>query len=338
MLEICRKLEVMMPVSAGVDHGMQALTLQASATFEDETLVNRAYNVGSGKALINEDAGVAPVLKVNGLVSGCAVTPTITNNDVTVAAGVVNIDGVAVTVSTDASTLLVRPAISKYAIYAFSVAADGTTFTATKGADGDALDWTAYGGAGQMPLCPASNAVIKYIWLYSNVAAVIPDAQILPGESANLSYEIDYIRGNFIFPTALPASYTGAVRRPVYASWKSQDGSCLQKVAECEGVKLDIKTSTLNVTPAAAGWERKKSGRNSFTASVSKFLDTDLYLLDKAIAVGSSAFIKARVNSSSSSYYIGKVLNTGLSLDLKFGEIKLPFTFDGTGELVRVEG
>ena len=338
MLEICRKLQVMMPISAGVDHGMQALTLQASATFEDEILINRAYNTGAGKALINEDAVVAPIFKPNGVVSGCVVAPTSTNNDVSVTAGKVNINGVEITAAADASTILTRPATGKYAIYAFSVAADGTTYTATKGADGDALDWTAYGGAGQMPLCPAGNAVIRYIWLYGDAAAVIPAGQILAGESANLSYEIDYIRGNFILPEALPASYTGAVHRPVFASWTSQDGACMQAITECDGVKFDVKTSTLQVTPARAGWERHKSGRNSFTASVGEFLNTDLYRLDRAIAVGSSAFVKARVNSTSSSYYIGKVLNTGLALDLKFGEVKTPFTFQGTGELCRIVG
>lgn len=337
-LHICRKLQVLMPVSAGSAHGMQALTKQATATYEGETLVNRAYNVGTGKALINPDPTVTPVVKINGVVSGCVVAPTATNNDVSVTAGVVNINGVAITVSADAGTLLVRPATSKYAIYAFSVAADGTTFTATKGTDGDALDWTAYGGAGQMPLCPAANAVIAYIWLYSDVAAVVPAANIIAGESANLSYEIDYVRGNLIVGTALPLSYTGAVARPVFMSWQSQDGAVLQAVMECESAKLDIKTGDLNVTPASAGWERHEPGRNGWTASISEIKTTDNYRLDQAMAVGSRGFIKIKINASDAYYFIGQINMTGISLDLKFGELKLPYSFQGSGELCRVIG
>jgi hypothetical protein len=329
----------MMPVSAGLAHGMQALTLQASASFDGETLVNRAYNGGTGKNLWNLAPAYAPVVKVNGVVSGCAVTPTATDNDVAVAAGVVNINGVAVTVSADAGTLLVRPANEKYAIYALSVAADGTTFTATKGADGDALDWTAYGGAGQPPLCPAANAVIAYIWLYDDADGVIPAAQISAGESANIAYDIDPIRGNVILPTTLPASYTGAIRRPVCASWTSQDGAIMQVVAETENGKIDAKKATINTSPGSAQSERFEYGRDSWTATVGTYKTLDHWMIDQCLAAGNAeTFIKARFNSSDTCYYIGKALHTGVSLDFKYGEIKLPFSFQGTGELCRIVG
>lgn len=338
--QICRRLQVMMPVSEGVAHGMQALTLQASASFDGETLLNRAYNGGSGKALINTSPSFAPVVKVNGLVSGCAITPTATNNDIAIAAGKVNINGVEITVSADSSTLLTRPASDKYAIYAISVAADGTTFTATKGTDGDALDWSAYGGAGQMPLCPAANAVIGYIWLLDDAAAVVPAANISAGESANIPYDIDAIRGNVILPAALPLSYAGGVRRPVHASWYSQDGAIMQPVAEAENCKLTSKIGTLNVTPASSQWERHVPGRSSFTASVGTYKTTDNYMIDKCLSGGAEAvaFVKARVNATDTSYFIGQVLLTGVDLDLKFGEIKLPFSLQGTGELCRIVG
>jgi len=333
-------MQVMMPVSAGVAHGMQALTKQASASFDGQTILNRAYNGGTGKNLWNTSPAYAPVVKINGVVSGCVVSPTATDNDVSVTAGVVNINGVAVTVAADASTLLVRPANDKYAIYAFSVAADGTTFTATKGTDGDALDWTAYGGAGQPPLCTAANAVIAYIWLLDDLDGVIPAAQISAGESANIPYEIDAIRGNVVLPAALPLSYTGGVARPVRASWYSQDGAIMQPVAEAENCKLTTTIGTLNITPASSQWDRHAPGRAAFTASVGTYKTTDNYMIDKCLAGGSEAvaFIKARVNASDSYHFMGQVLFTGIDIDLKFGEIKLPFTFQGTGELCRLVG
>lgn len=339
-LHICRRMQVMMPVSAGTAHGMQALTKQATATYDGETLTNRAYNGGSGKNFWNTSPTYAPTVKVNGVVSGCAVTPTATNNDVAVAAGVVNINGVAVTVSADASTVLVRPAADKYAIYALSVAADGTTFTATKGTDGNALDWSAYGGAGQPPLCPANEAVIAYIWLYDDTDGVIPAAQISAGESANMPYEIDAIRGNVVLPAALPLSYTGGVSRPVYASWYSQDGAVMQPVAEAENCKLTASIGTLNVTPASAQWERHMPGRSSFTVNVGTYKTTDNYLIDKVLSGGAEAvaFVKARINSTDSYYFVGQVLFTGLDIDLKYGELKLPYTFQGSGELCRITG
>jgi hypothetical protein len=340
-LHICRRLQVMMPVSEGVSHGIQALTKLASATSDGETLTNTAYYTGSGKTLINESETYAPTVKVNGVVSGCAVTPSTSNDEVSVAAGVANILGVAITVTADSTVALGSlPASGKYCIYTISIDNDGTTFTSTKGTDGDALDWTAYGGAGQMALCPADDAVVGYVTKYSNVAGVVAATAIYAGESANISYTIDAIRGYFILPSSLPLSFDGGVSRPVYASWYSQDGTGLQAVAEVENCKITVKVSTLSTTPASEQWERKVPGRSSFTVSIGAYKTTDNYLLDKVLSGGMNAraFIKARVNSSDSYYFIGEVCMTGIDLDLKYGEIKLPFTFDGTGELCRVTG
>ena len=339
-LHICRRLQVMMPVSEGVLHAMQALTVQASVTSDGQALTNRAYYTGSGKALINQSADYAESVKINGVVSGCAVTPGSGNDNAAVAAGVVNINGVAVTVSADTSNAISLPASNKYAIYALSVAADGTTFTVTKGTDGDALDWTAYGGAGQMPVCPADNAVLGYLTRYSNVASPLTAANIFAGESANIPYDVDAIRGYIILPAALPASYTGPARRPVFASWYSQDGAILQPIAEAENCKVDVKVSTLNVTPASSQWERKQPGRSSFTVAIGTYKTTDNYLLDKVLSGGANArsFVKARINSSDAYYFIGEIINTGISLDMKFGEMKLPYTFEGSGEFCRVVG
>lgn len=338
-LHICRTLQLMMPVSAGLSHAMQVLTKQATATFEGRTLTNRAYNGGAGKNLWNLSEAYKPVVKINGLVSGCAVTPGTGNDNAAVAAGVVNVNGVAVTVAADTSNAIALPAAGKYAIYAFSVAADGTTFTVTKGTDGDALDWTAYGGAGQMPLCPASNAVIAYLTRYSNVASPLVSADIYPGESANIAYQIDAVRGNVILPAALPLSYTGAVSRPVYASWYSQDGDVLQPVAETENAKLSVKVGTLNVTPSDAAWDRFEPGRASWTATVSAWKTTDNYLLDKVLNPADAvAFIKARINSDDAYYFLGRTCMTGVDLPLQFGDLKLPFAFQGSGELCRIAG
>jgi hypothetical protein len=64
----------------------------------------------------------------------------------------------------------------------------------------------------------------------------------------------------------------------------------------------------------------------------------DNFRLDQALAVGSTAFVKARINSTDAYYFMGKVNFTGVALDLKYGEIKLPFSFQGTGELCRIVG
>jgi hypothetical protein len=338
-LDICRRLTVVAPVSAGTKQSMQALTLQDSAMFDGETLLNRAYNGGTGKNLWNQTPDYPESVKINGLVSGCAVTPTITNNGLEVAAGVVNVSGVAVPVTADASTILTRPATAKYAIYAILVSSAGAV-SALKGADGDALDWSGYGGAGQMPLCTAANAVIAYVNLYSGVAAVIDPSAISAGESANIAYDVDPIRGNVVLPEALPLSYAGPLRRPVYAEWYSQDGSVLQPIAELEECKITPKLTTLNVTPASARWERHVPGRSSFTVSVGVFLGLDRYMLDKVLTGGGGAtmFIKARVNSTSADYFIGQVILTGTDLALKFGEVKVPFSLQGTGELCRIVG
>lgn len=336
-VEICRKLKLMVPTSEGVYHGIQALTKQASATFDGETVTNRAYNGGSGKNLWNLSQTYKPTVKVNGVVSGCVVSVGAGNDNAAVAAGVVNINGVAVTVSADSSNAISLPASGKYAIYCFSVAADGTTFTMTKGTDGDALDWTAYGGAGQMPLCPADNAVLAYITRYSNVAGALVAGDIYAGESANVAYDLDGVRGNVVLRTALPASYTGAVARPVYASWYSQDGDIMQALAETESAKLDVKITTYDTTPADRQWSRKESGRASWSASVSSWLNTDKWLIDKCLAPKTArAFIKAYVNDDSSDYYIGEVALTGFGLDLKHGDVKIPYTMEGSGELCRI--
>lgn len=313
-----------------------ALTKQASASIEGETLVNKVF-LATSHTLWNNKLSYQPTVRITGVVSGCVVSPHASADKVVSSAGVANVNGTLVTVSADTDISITRPADGKYSISAVHVNAAGTV-AATKGTDGTSYDWTAYGGAGQPPLVAVTEAVLAYVVTFENEAAVIAAGDISAGESANLSYRIDHLRGGIILNEALPANRTGDIPRSIYAQFYELTNSLLA-IGTIEEATLTIKEGApIATNNMDSVWDSYvKPGTLGWSLMVKRWRP-DQYWIDKMLDPTQDNFlVKVYEDASDTFYYIGYGMKTGdMNLSIKRGPVSETLNFTGNGELRKV--
>jgi hypothetical protein len=321
-----------------------ALTKQSSATVEGKTLSNRQY-LAVGRGVWNMKAGYAPGanptgagagIRVSGVVSGCEVTGDGSTNNVQVAAGIANVNGTRVSVGADTSNTITRGASGKYAISAVHVNASGT-LGVTKGTDGDAVDFSAYDGAGQPPLVATTSVVLAYVVTYGDGAAVIPNSDTYAGESANVSYTIDPLRGGIVLLEALPLSHTGAVSRTIYAAFYDLT-SGLSAIGAIEEGVLTIKRPAPVATPSHDSvWDKFEAMPTIGWGLTVKKWRQDQFWADKMLDPYQDTFyLKLTEDQDDAfSWYGFGILNGDYVLNVKKGPVSESLTFTGTGELRR---
>ena len=324
-------------ISNGTPCVMHALVKQASATIEDVVYANRLYKA-SGK-VFNMQKAYLPVVKIDGVYSGCEITPTASVNELAVAAGVVYNAGVAITVNADTSTVLTRPATGKYAWYVI-VASNAGAVSATKGTDGDSLLATFGSSAGQKPYAGVTDTILGYVWLYSDTAAVIDASAILGGESANISYSLSPLDGGVLLDAAVPLSHTGAVGRGVYASFYDlMAEGVLSSAPALEEAEI---TQTLGANIAkrtsSSCYPNRMNNQEKDWKLTAKKGRTSQFWVDNALSSTQPVLIRLYEDTSDTHYYLGFCVRSGdgFKANTKAGYRDDALNFEAVGELRRV--
>lgn len=316
---------------------MVALTKTASTTVEGETLTNRQY-LCTGRAPWNAKEDYKPVIRINGVVSGCAVTGDAVTNNVQVAAGYANVNGTLATVTGDTTVAVTRPANGKKNVNAVCVDNAGT-ISVVVGSDGDSHDLTGgYGGAGQKPLTATTLAVLAYVALSEDEAAVVPDTDIYAGEDANVGYRIDHLRGGIVLDAALPLNKTGDVSRAIYATFYDLT-SALVPLGRLEEAVLTItKAAPVKIPNHDSVWDQYVTLPGiSWNLTVKKWR-ADQVFVDRYLDPDQDEFYLKMMEDKDDSYaYYGfGILNGTLTIGTSRGPSSESLTFTGNGELRRV--
>jgi len=176
-------------------------------------------------------SGVVPVVAPYGVISGGAITPGSSNDEVDVAALVVMAPGMTgadsttgkVTVSSSSGVSLTRATASDtHIINSVTVNSSGA-IAVVVGTDSTAFSETR-GVAGGPPLIPDGSVEIGQVRMTSNSAAVVTAAEIyqVPNvhqeRSTYPTYTVDYVNGQITFVDALPNIHTGSIPKRVYVS------------------------------------------------------------------------------------------------------------------------
>lgn len=314
-----------------------ALTKTASMEVEGRIRANLVYQ-STGRLYWNMQQAYKPVIRVNGLYSGCAITSASADN-VEVAAGVIHLAGAAVTVNADATTAIVRGATGKYKFHAICASAAGA-ITSVAGTDGDAPDLTAYGGNGQRPLVATNLVVLGYVLTAGDTAAIIPTNDIYPGETAIVGYrELPIDGGILLTGDALAANHTGPVARGVYAQFYDLTNS-LQTVANIEEATLNYVVPALEKrTVTDSIYPRKFQVGGVDWSLVVKKLREDYYWIKKMMNPKERTFlIEFKEDEDDTVSYKGYAgLSGTMSLTQKAGPANDNLNFEGDGELRLVE-
>lgn len=200
--------------------GQNAVAMSALTDSGDATVFTSAAATWSGRS------GYAPVVRPDGLLTGGAITPSATNNEVNVAALTCNLAGVSTAVAGDAVTIT-RPSGDVSKVISITVNSSGM-LAAVAGTDGASAAFVeTRGAAGGPPLIPVGSIEIGQVRVTTSTDAVITSAQIyaVPGlhvERADFPlYDINYTEGQVEFLAALPKIHTGTLPKGVFASYAS---------------------------------------------------------------------------------------------------------------------
>ncbi|HMN55652.1 MAG TPA: hypothetical protein PKE15_00260 [Ottowia sp.] len=236
----------------------------------------------SAAALWSQRSGYAPVIRPNGVLTGGAVSVNATNNQVTVAALTLNLNGVVSAVASAAATVT-RPAGAVAKVNSITInnagaitvlaGTDGATaaFTETRGAAGGRSRGAPPAG-GRGAGGPATTVEIAQVRLTTTAAAAVAASEIYQVVGLHLEradfplYEVKSAQGAVSFLQALDAIHTGNVAKAVFASYASP---IFADVALASDFTPPETTHSVNSTPiygTTLGSSSSTLGQGAFTA------------------------------------------------------------------------
>lgn len=182
----------------------------------------------SGEELWSQAAGVAPVVRPDGILTGAAITPATGNDSIDVAAFTAFISGQEVAVSAQAAVSVVRASTLTHMINSVVCDAAGSV-SVIQGTEGSSFVETR-GSAGGPPYVPVGSIEVGQVRLSSDTAAPVQmtgEIFQLPNRNQEVAdfpvAETDYINGAVQFSSALPKIHTGDVTKGVYASFATPE-------------------------------------------------------------------------------------------------------------------
>jgi len=259
--------KIFMNTNDGTALNLEAMTLQASKAYRGKQYINQIYQLAAGQTLINMRPDQQPVINIAGILQGLDILPATGNNTIQTTAGIIEVDGAQVAVEADASTVLTRPAASKWAWYAIHVTHAGAV-AATKGTDtGDANESSllaTYGNsAGQRPLIAVDQLLIGFVKLFGDTDAAVAASAIkyYDREDGGIDYQILPNMGGVKLNAALVKCHTGGIGRAVKFTGRYYDD-----------VMAEIPTAKeFNMTPQTAQANEQTFGNNYGSSTVSGF-------------------------------------------------------------------
>lgn len=267
---------------------------QTAYPFEAAVDAGTATVFGASFAPISNAAGAEPVVAPYGLLTGGAITPTATNDQVSVAAltasmaAATGADAAGVLSVATGSVTITRPATAVSKINSITVTAAGA-LAAVAGLDGATTAFSeTRGAAGGPPLIPVGSIEIGQVRVISNAAAVITTAQTyaVPGlhvERADYPvYSLDYATGKITFAAALPLIHTGTVPKMVYIKGATPLFTPIANTADWVPAESTYSISSTSTYDGPVGSASSSLGQASFTAILKDGI-TDAVLAAKGL-------------------------------------------------------
>ncbi len=245
--------------------GQAAVAMSALTDSGDRTIFTSAASIWSGRS------GYAPTVRPNGLLTGGAITPAVTNNVVNVAALTCHLAGVVTSVA-GAPVTITRPTGNVAKVISITVNSSGT-LAAVAGTDGATTAFVeTRGAAGGPPFIPVGSIEIGQVRVTSSTAAAVAASEIfsvvgLHVERADFPlFDLDYTEGAARFLAALPAIHTGSLPKGVYASYASPIFGEVALASDFVPPETSHSVSSTQVYGTTLGSTSSTLGQGSFTA------------------------------------------------------------------------
>lgn len=225
----------------------------------------------SAASLWSNKSGKSPVVRPNGMISGGAVTPGSSNNEVAVAALTCYLAGVLTSVGADSSVAITRAtSTDTHMINSITVDSTGALAVVT-GTDGTAFSETR-GAAGGPPLIPVGSIEIAQVRTTSYTAGLIDDSEIFEVVGTHQErfdfplWDEQYETGSVVFVDDLPLIHTGPTAKRVYASCNAPIFAEVSPVSDFVPPENTHSVSSAQVYGGTLGSRSSSLGQGSFTA------------------------------------------------------------------------
>jgi len=262
--------------------GQNAVAMSAMTDSGDKTTFDSTANLWSQRS------GFTPVIRPNGLLTGGAVTPTATVDEISVAALSCNLNGVVTAVSAGTLTIT-RPATDVAQVFSVTVNAAGSLaiVEGTEGAGSTFVETR--DAAGGPPLIPVDSIEIGQVRVNTSASAVIGSSEVfavvgLHTERADFPvYTANYSAGNVTFAAALPSIHTGGVTKAVYASYASPIFAEVALATDYVPPETSHAVASEQIYNRTLGSSTETLNQGSFTAYLENGVDDPLVALKNEI-------------------------------------------------------
>ena len=273
---------------------------QTSYPFEEMTDSGDNTVFSASFSPLSQASGFTPSVCPYGVLTGGAITPGSSNDEVDVAALTVCAPGMTgadtsgeVSISA-ASAISITRGLTTDTHNITSITVDSTgTVVAVSGTDGTAFVETR-GAAGGPPLIPVGSIEIGQVRTTSITAALVDSGEIyqVPGlhqERASYpTYSINYATGEVTFVDALPTIHTGSVTKKVYIKGATPLFAPVPKASDWVPAEATYSISSTDTYDGPIGSSSSSLAQASFTAVLQDGV-TDNFLALKAKRFGSNS-------------------------------------------------
>lgn len=242
-------------------------------------------NFNGADALWSKKSGFTPTVLPNGMKSGGVITGTAINNDVSVSAGVANLNGVVVNVSADTSITITRTAggdafqinsiqVNSSGVYVNVAGTEGAAFTETRGA------------AGGPPYVPVDSIEVGQIRLTSNTGAPVVSSEIKQVVGVHLEkynyplYQVRAEQGGVELVAALPTIHTGDVVKKIFAEYYTPIFTTIPRTSEVVLPEESSSVSSEQIYGEVLNSVSRSLGQGTFKAKLEDGI-TDLVVAEK---------------------------------------------------------
>ena len=261
--------------------GQNSVAQTALTDSGDRTTFTSVASIWSGRA------GFSPVVRPNGLLTGGAITTTVTASAVTVAAMTANLAGVVAAVGSG-TLACARPATAVSKVVSVTVNSAGV-LTAVPGTDGATTAFSeARGAVGGPPLIPVGSIEIGQVRYVSNVAAVVLASEIyqvvgLHTERADFPlFDVNFNKGSVGFLDAIPAIHTGTLPKGIFASYAAPIFADVALASDFVAPETSNSVTSTQVYGATLGSTSSTLNQGSFTAYLTDGVTDALVVLKNA--------------------------------------------------------
>jgi hypothetical protein len=309
--------------------------------------VNKKFDLGV--SFISDQKSLQPVVRLDGVISGFAITPGANYNEVDVAAGKCYFSGVQVDVTADTISSLTRPTVQgNVKVIAITVDSSGT-ISATEGTEGTAGG--ARGAAGGAPFLPVDEILLGYVNMTYYDGSASGDDTVetdeIDSESKERtilpSYKVFYYDGSGSNPTygaaiefasALPdihaatAAGPGTDCRAVFGSFYEP---VFEQLPDAKDFDFDETIGTITSKAYQDSAEEKSTTTPSWSSSGSAYFSTVSDLMSQI--KNSKRWVKIYPDADETPHWAGRAIVKVSRTIPTEDNMMASLTLEGSGEL-----